>query len=110
VGEVKDRTAIIIDDLISTGTTIARAAKACRRAGASKVYAAASHGLFVGTAGEMLAEQAVEKVVVTDTIPPFRLDTELVRAKLVVLDAATLFAQAIGMIHGGGSIVELLET
>ncbi len=109
VGEVKGRTAILIDDLIGTGTTIARAAQACRREGAARVWAAASHGLFLGGAGEVLADRALEKIVVTDTVPPFRLDPELARAKLTVLDTAALWAQAIAAIHRGGSIVELLE-
>lgn len=110
VGKVAGRTAIIIDDLISTGTTMARAAKACREFGATQVYAAASHGIFVGEAGSVLANPALEKVVVTDSIPPFRLSPELMEAKLVVLDSASLFAEAIRRIHSGGSIVELLES
>lgn len=109
VGDVRGRVVIIIDDLISTGTTMARAARISRSLGASRIYAAASHGVFTGAAGQALAEQALEKVVITDTLPPFRLSPELVRDKLVILDAAALFAQAIQRIHSGGSIVELLE-
>lgn len=109
VGDVKNRVVIIIDDLISTGTTMARAAKACHGLGAVKVYAAASHGVFVGAAGDVLLDQAFEKIVITDTIPPFRLDPVLVKDKVVILDAAALFAEAIKRIHSGGSLVELLE-
>lgn len=110
VGKVAGRAAIIIDDLISTGTTMARAAKACCESGATQVYAAATHGIFVGAAGSVLANPALEKVVVTDSIPSFRLSPELMEAKLVVLDSASLFAEAIRRIHSGGSIVELLES
>jgi ribose-phosphate pyrophosphokinase len=110
VGDVVQRTAIIIDDLISSGTTLARAAEACRARGAEMVYAAASHGAFVGKASAVLAHPALEKVVVTNTIPPFRLDPSMVNAKLVLLDAAALFAEAIKRIHTGESIVELLES
>lgn len=109
VGEVADRTAIIIDDLVSSGTTLARSAEACRERGANKVYAAATHGVFVGPAGQAISHPALEKAVITDTIPPFRLDPETVASRLVVLDAAGLFAEAIRRIHIGGSIVELLE-
>jgi len=109
VGEVADRTAIIIDDLISSGTTLARSAEACRERGANKVYAAATHGVFVGPAGQAISHPALEKVIITDTIPPFRLDPETVASRLVVLDAAGLLAEAIHRIHTGGSIVELLE-
>ncbi len=110
VGDVRGKVAIVIDDLISTGTTILRAARVCRDLGARKVYAAASHGVFVGEANKAVADHAFEKVIVTDTIPPFRLDTKIVHEQLVVLNAAILFAEAIKRIHAGGSLVELLES
>jgi ribose-phosphate pyrophosphokinase len=109
VGDVENRVVIIIDDLISTGTTMARAAKACHDLGAVKIYAAASHGVFVGAASHALANPSLVKIVITDTIPPFRLDPVLQKDKVVILDAAALFAEAIKRIHSGGSIVELLE-
>lgn len=55
VGEVKDRNVIVIDDMIGTGTTMVRAAEACLEHGAKSVYAAATHGLFVGAAEEKLS-------------------------------------------------------
>jgi ribose-phosphate pyrophosphokinase len=109
VGEVKGRTAIIVDDLISSGTTIARTARACRQLGANTVYAAASHGLFAADANALLADPAVERIVVTDTVPPFRLSAGL-QSKVTVLDSSLLFAEAIRRIHGGESIVDLLQT
>ncbi len=108
VGEVKDKTAIIIDDMISTGGTISRTAHACRVQGAQSVHAAASHGIFVGKADQVVADPALDSLVVTNTLPPFRLDPELVRNRLTVLDIAPLFADAIRRIHNGGSIVDLL--
>lgn len=108
VGDVKNRVAIIIDDLISTGTTLARAAEACHGLGARRVYGAASHGLFIGQAGSLLERAGFEKIVVTDSVPPFRLGPDLIKQKLVVLDAAALFACAIDRISSGGSIVDLL--
>lgn len=108
-GDVAGRCAIIVDDLIGAGTTIMRTAKACRRLGADPVYAAASHGLFVGEAPRMLADEALTGLVVTDSVPAFRLPAGPVRDKLVVLSTAGLFAGAIERIHGGGSITELLE-
>jgi ribose-phosphate pyrophosphokinase len=110
VGEVQDRIVIIIDDLISTGTTIGRAAKACQERGAYKVYAAATHGLFVGQANKVLSEPALEKVIITDTVPPFRLNKEMISKKLQLVNSAALFADAIRCIHLGNSIDELLET
>lgn len=110
IADVTDKSVIIIDDLISSGTTIARAAAACRAAGAKKVYAAATHGIFAGNANAILSAAEVDRIVVADTVPPHRLDPGLLRGKLTVLDAGRLFAAAIERIHTGGSIVELLES
>ena len=109
IGEVAGA-AIIIDDLISTGGTLLHAATACRGSGAMKVFAVVTHGVFTGDANCLFSGPELDKIVVTDTIPPFRLDPELSRNKLVVLSATPLFAEAIRRIHTGGSLVELLET
>lgn len=109
VGDVENRVAIIVDDLISTGTTLVRAAWACREQGATRVFAVATHGLFVGDANKILSDPVLEKVVTTNTIPPFRLDPAVAQEKLVELDCAPLFAEAIKRIQTGGSIEELLE-
>jgi ribose-phosphate pyrophosphokinase len=109
VGAVEGQTVIVIDDLISTGTTLFRAAQACRKLGARKVFAAATHGIFVGDANRVLAEPAVDEILVSNTVPSFRLDPKLLEEKVRVLDATELFAQAIARIHGGGSLVALLE-
>lgn len=108
VGEVRGRTVVIVDDMIGSGTTVARAVQACKAAGAARVVAAATHGLFVGEANTVLASPALEALLVTDTVPPFRLAPGAVVDKLIPLDAAALFAQAIRRLHSGGSIVELL--
>ncbi len=109
VGDVAGSAAIIVDDIISTGGTLAYAAGACRAAGANRVFAAAAHGLFIGNAGRVLAADDLEKVVVTDSVPPFRLAPDLVQEKLVILSIAALFAEAIRRLHDGGSLVELLD-
>ncbi len=109
IGDVAGRVAIVVDDLIGTGGTMAHAARACRSAGATSVYAAAAHGLFTGDAAHALADPALDQIVVTDTIPPFRLPPEFVRKRLTVLPVAPLFADAIRRVHGGGSVVELFD-
>lgn len=109
VGDVAGRCVIILDDLVGAGTTVMRTALACRRLGATSVYAVASHGLFVGEAPRMLANDALTGLVVTDSVPPFRLAAGPVRDKLVVISSARLFADAIQRIHGGGSINALLD-
>ena len=110
VGDVADRTVLLIDDMISGGTTLARAAEACRKAGAREIVAAAAHGAFVPEASCVLAEAPIDHIAVLDHIPPFALERSLVDAKLSVLEASGLVAEAIRRMHGGGSLVQLLET
>ena len=110
VGDIEDATVIIVDDLIASGNTIAHGAAACKAQGARRVFAVATHGLFVGRAGEILAGAALDRIFVTDSIPPFRLERTPAEGKLTVLPAAALLAEAIRRIHGGGSLVELLAT
>jgi ribose-phosphate pyrophosphokinase len=109
IGAVRGRAVIVLDDLISTGTTLDRAARACRAAGAAAVFAAATHGLFTGEAGRILSEAPLDQLVVTDTVPPFRLGPKPLGGKLVVLDTAPLLASVIGRLHAGESIAALGE-
>jgi len=109
VGDVGGKVAVIIDDLISTGGTILRAARACRERGAKAVYAAATHGVFTAEGlVRMLGDSALDELAVTDTIPPPALDARL-QAKFTVLETAPLFAETVRRLHTGGSLVELLE-
>jgi ribose-phosphate pyrophosphokinase len=101
-GDVRGATAVIIDDLISTGGTLARAAAACRAAGATRVLAAATHGLFVGGATELFAAAAIDGIVVANTVPAFRVAPDIAASRLTVLDASDLIARAIAMSHDGG--------
>lgn len=107
VGEVADRCALIIDDMISTGNTTARAATACRESGASAVYAAATHGLFVGDADQTLAEVPLDGLAVTNTVFPVRLKSKANREVLTTVDAGGFFAEAVQRLHEQGSLVEL---
>lgn len=94
VGEVRDRLAIVVDDLISTGGTLLRAGQACRDAGARAVYAAACHGLFTG-GSELLESPVFERILVADTVPPLRLDAALAARRLEILDTSALVAEAL---------------
>jgi ribose-phosphate pyrophosphokinase len=69
IGDVKDKTAVIVDDIIATGGTLNAAAQTVLDEGANEVYAVATHGLFSGHAFEILADGPLRGVVVTDTIP-----------------------------------------
>lgn len=107
-GDVADRVAVLLDDLISTGTTLDRAARACRAHGASAVYACATHGLFSANAAGTFAAMPLDGLVITDTVgdvaPPPALGPRLQR-----LSAAPLVAAAIRRLHEGRSLHELLD-
>ncbi|MET0857451.1 MAG: ribose-phosphate diphosphokinase [Telluria sp.] len=104
VGDVEGRHAIIVDDMIGTGATIARAAAACRNRGARSVDAVATHGLFTAGAQHTLAGM-IDRLWVSDTVPPFRLEQGPVREMLQVVAVAPLLGEVILSIHGvSGSI------
>jgi ribose-phosphate pyrophosphokinase len=107
-GDAQDTTALIIDDLISTGHTLLRAAHAVRLAGAKRVIALATHGLFMPGAASVVADPAIERFVLTDSVPPFRLEMDGVKEKLVSLSSAGLFAETIRRLHEDLSLDDLL--
>jgi len=108
VGDVRDATVILVDDLISTGGTLVRAARAAKQAGARRVIAMAAHGLFMPGAAEALADPAIEQVVVTDAVPPFRLQGCSAAGKIEVLACAPLLAEAISRLATGEPLTDLL--
>ena len=95
VGDVKGKTALIVDDLVDTAGTLAKAAKALRHEGATKVYAACAHGVLAGPAIERLQNAPLEELVITDTIA---LNGKKLN-KIKVLSVASLLAEAIKRIH-----------
>lgn len=109
-GDVDGASVCIIDDMISTGGTMLRAARACRERGARQVTLYAAHGLFVAGSETVLNDSAFDRIVVTDSVAPFRPEMELVVRLLDVLPVAPIFAQAIMRLHGGGSIHRLLAS
>jgi len=108
VGDVEGATALVIDDLISTGNTLLRTAKAARRHGARRVIAMVTHGLFMSGSAEIFADPAIDRLVVTDTVPAFRLGPGAAREKLDILPAAPLFAQAISRLYDGRGLAALV--
>jgi len=109
VGDIDGRTVLLVDDMISGGTTLARAAAACHRAGARAVVASAAHGAFIEDASPTLAAAPIDRIAVLDHIPPAALDPALVADKLWLIDSAPLLADAIRRMHEGASLTELLE-
>lgn len=99
-GEVAGMAVLLLDDLIASGQTMQRAATVLRQAGAREVIALAAHGLFIEPAAQALADAAIARIVVTDSVPPFRLPVGgPVAGKLRVVSAVPLFAQAIRDCH-----------
>jgi len=103
IGEVKGKTAVLVDDIIDTAGTLKAAAQAVHDAGARRVYAAATHGVFSGDAWENLAAANFEQVVVTDTIPlpPGPPDN------VSVLSCADLLTSSIRQIFTDGSVSDV---
>lgn len=108
LGEVAGRTAVVFDDLIGSGSTMARVADLLTAQGATGVHLAATHGLFTPDAAALFARPSVTSVLVTDSVRPGRLPAEVVGDRLVVLPIGPLLADAMARIDGGGSLSELL--
>ena len=106
VGEVEGKTAIIVDDMISTGGTLAEAARALKERGAKAVYACATHGIFAADAVNIIDHSVLVQTVVTDTIPP---PPGADRSRVRVLSVASLFAEAIIRIHKDLSVSALFS-
>lgn len=106
VGDVAGATVLLIDDLISTGNTLLRAARAARQAGAMRVFALVTHGLFMPGAAEVVADPAIDRFVVTDAVPAFRLGRE--SPHFDIIPAGPLFAETIRRLHIGDSLTDLL--
>ena len=106
VGEVKDRWCVVVDDMIDTGGTIAKAAEALKKNGARGVTIAATHAIFSGKAVEYLSQDFIDQVVVTDTLP---VGPEKRFDKLTVLPIAPLLAKAIHEVFEDGSVTSMFE-
>jgi ribose-phosphate pyrophosphokinase len=106
VGDIEGRTAIIVDDMISTGGTLAEAARALKERGARGVYACATHGIFAGNALSIFAESVLAETIVTNTIP---LADEHSQARVKIISVAPLFAEAIMRIHKDLSLSALFS-
>jgi ribose-phosphate pyrophosphokinase len=100
IGDVKGRTAVIVDDIIDTAGTLRAAAQTVLDEGAARVFAAGTHAVFSGAAYETLATVAFEQIVVTDTIP-LRPGAP---ANVVVVSCAVLLADTIKQIFTDGSV------
>ncbi len=104
IGEVRGKTAVLVDDMIDTAGTIASSAEALLQAGASEVYAVATHGIFSGPARERIDRSPLKKVIVTNTLP---IPEERRSEKVEVISIASIFANTIASVFKDESVSEL---
>jgi ribose-phosphate pyrophosphokinase len=105
IGNVKGLVAVILDDMVDTGGSLARGAYALMEKGAKKVYACCTHPVLSGQAIEILSEAPIEEMIVTDTIPLSARAREL--SKIKVLSVSGLLADAIQRIYNDDSVSSL---
>lgn len=106
VGNVKGKTVMMFDDMITTAGTVSEAAKLVRQHGAAAIYVAAAHAVFAGPAIERLAAANINEIVVTDTIP-ISPEAASRLPNLTVLSVASFVGEAIRRIHEHRSVSEL---
>lgn len=106
VGAVEGRVCLLVDDLIDTGRTIAKAAEALKAQGATGVVVAATHAVFSDPATTLLQNEAIDSVVVTDTLP---VPEDKRWDRLTVLPIAPLIARAIHEVFDDGSVTSMFD-
>ncbi len=106
IGDVKGRTALIVDDFVSSGGTLVEAAHELVERGARVVYAAVTHGAFGEGSMKRIDDSPIERLLVTDTIETQPVDLS---DKVQVVSIAGLFAEAIRRVHNRESLSVLFE-
>jgi len=113
IGDVKDKTVLMFDDMITTGGTVSEASRILKTHGAGKIHIAATHGMFAGEgekgAVERLAKAPIEQIVITDTVPLDRKRLAPIMDRIVVLSVAELLGEAIKRIHLNQSVSSLFQ-
>jgi ribose-phosphate pyrophosphokinase len=106
IGDVKGKTAVLVDDMIDTGGTICEAARILRKEGARQVYACATHAVFSPPAMDRLSSGVFEEVIVTNTIPVPEANCF---EQLTVLSVANLLGETIWRIHEDSSVSSMFR-
>lgn len=106
IGDVKGKTAVLVDDMIDTGGTISEGAKILRKEGARQVYACATHAVFSPPAIERLSSGVFEEVIVTNTIPIPQTDHF---PQLTVLSVANVLGETIWRVHEDSSVSSMFR-
>ena len=104
IGDVKDKNAVLFDDVVTTGSTLCQAAAAVRAAGARDIYAGVTHGVLSGSAPERLAHSPIKELVVTDTVQH---DHGALPPRVTELSVAGLLGEAVERIHEERSLSSL---
>lgn len=102
IGEVKGKTAVILDDIVDTAGTLVKVAEAIKKEGAAKVYAACSHGILSGNACQRIENSCLEELIISDSVP-FNGKS----CKVTILSVSSLLAEAIKRIYDDESISAL---
>ncbi|ACK73050.1 ribose-phosphate pyrophosphokinase [Gloeothece citriformis PCC 7424] len=106
IGDVKGKTAVLVDDMIDTAGTITEGAKLLREKGARQIYACATHAVFSGPAVSRLSSGSIQEVIVTNTIPVLE-DKHF--EQLTVLTVANVLGEAIWRIHEDSSVSSMFR-
>ncbi len=106
IGDVKGKTAVLVDDMIDTAGTLLEGGRLLQKEGASKIYACATHAVFSGPAASRLSSGVFEEVIVTNTIP---VPEEKQFKQLTVLSVANLLGEAIWRIHEDTSVSSMFR-
>ncbi|WP_448571463.1 ribose-phosphate pyrophosphokinase [Trichothermofontia sp.] len=106
IGDVRGKTAVLVDDMIDTAGTISEGARLLRQEGARQVYACATHAVFSGPAVERLAGGLFEEVIVTNTIP---IPADKRFPQLTILSVANLIGETIWRIHEDSSVSSMFR-
>lgn len=108
VGDVEGKDCIIVDDLVDTSYTITRAAKLLKKQNCGKIYVLITHGIFSGDALERIQASAIDRIIVTNSVPQEE-HQKVLGDKLVVLDVSRILGEAIRRIHNGESVSILFD-
>jgi ribose-phosphate pyrophosphokinase len=100
-GDVSGAVVIVVDDMVSTGTTLSRAAAACLARGATAAYAAATHAVFSAEASAIIRDSPLERIAVTDSVEA-KLDRDVLDARVEVVPCAPVLAESIRELHLAG--------
>ncbi|MFH1519061.1 MAG: ribose-phosphate pyrophosphokinase [Candidatus Omnitrophota bacterium] len=107
LGEVKGKNVIIVDDIVATGSSLVEAAKALKKDGAKKIFAAITHGILSNNAVEKINKSSIDALIITDSIP---LDKSKKSKKIKILSVSGVLAEAIKRIHFEQSISVLFDS